>query len=49
MPGGEEVIGLSRILNRALPAVILMAVPVAVWAADKVAAAGCCCCPFCCP
>ena len=37
----------TRILSCLLP-VVLMAVPVAAWAADRVVSTACCCCPFCC-
>ncbi len=40
---------MSRILSRVLPAVALMAMPVAAWAAERVVSTACCCCPFCCP
>ena len=41
---------MRQLLNRVLPVVVLTAIPVAAWAADKVATAVYhCCCPICCP
>jgi len=41
---------MKQLLNRILPVVVLTAIPVAAWAADKVVTAAChCCCPICCP
>ena len=44
------MIEMRQLLNRVLPAVLLAAIPMAAWAADKVVtAASHCCCPICCP
>ena len=41
---------MRRFLNRALPIVVLAAIPMVAWAADTAVKAAChCCCPLCCP